>query len=309
MLDAPPPPGRGQALPRPPGVVAESAVRDEPGSARGTPRLAAVAALIGVLLLVWAVTAFVPDLALRAGRRAGLLAVPARGLVEGVVVAATSLVTIVAALLLALTLRAHVALGSLTLPLTLAALPAGAAGFTVALALSWAAGVVVPGPPRPLDGAVFGVGWLLTLCAALAEELLFRGVLQPVLARAWGIAAALVAQAALFAVAHYIGGWRDPVSLFNIFLAAIWLGLLARGTGGIAAPVLAHAAWNGAESLLFGAAPNPGPGPFGSLIDVDIAGPALLGGSPDGLNASVTATLALAALIAPLALRPRGWRR
>ena len=71
------------------------------------------------------------------------------------------------------------------------------------------------------------------------------------------------------------------------------------------APLLAHVGWNGAEALLFGASPNPGIGAYGSILDVDLAGPALLGGSADGLNASLTATAMLVMLIGSLAVVPR----
>jgi uncharacterized protein len=92
-------------------------------------------------------------------------------------------------------------------------------------------------------------------------------------------------------------------SLLNITLAGGWFGLLAWRTGGILAPTLAHAGYNWAEEMLFGATPNPGISPFGALFDVDLTGPVRLGGSADGLNASLLLTAVLAAIILPLLLR------
>ncbi len=100
-----------------------------------------------------------------------------------------------------------------------------------------------------------------------------------------------------------MGGWRDPVSLLNITLAGVWFGLLAWRTGGILAPTLAHAGYNWAEEMLFGASPNPGVGPFGALFDADLTGSVRLGGSADGLNASLLLTAVLIAIILPLLLR------
>jgi hypothetical protein len=42
---------------------------------------------------------------------------------------------------------------------------------------------------------------------------------------------------------------------------------------------------------------------FGALFDVDLVGPVRLGGSADGLNASLLLTAVLAAIILPLLVR------
>ena len=83
-------------------------------------------------------------------------------------------------------------------------------------------------------------------------------------------------------------------------------GLLALRTGGIAAATGTHVAWNALEQLLYGLDPNPGIGSFGSVIDKDLIGPALLGGSEDGLNGSLGMTAALMAIVVPLTIL--GWR-
>ena len=87
-------------------------------------------------------------------------------------------------------------------------------------------------------------------------------------------------------------------------LAGTLFGMLALRTGGLAAPVAAHWAWNCTETLALGLSPNPGVGDFGALADLDMRGSALWGGSEYGLNGSIAATFVLVALITPLLL----WR-
>ena len=62
------------------------------------------------------------------------------------------------------------------------------------------------------------------------------------------------------------------------------------------APVAAHFGWNWAETNIFGVFPNPGVDPFGSLIDFELVGAGLWGGSTEGLNASIASSFSLVAL-------------
>jgi hypothetical protein len=52
--------------------------------------------------------------------------------------------------------------------------------------------------------------------------------------------------------------------------------------------------------MLFGASPNPGTGAFGSLLNYDLVGSRLWGGSTDGLNGSLSLTLVLLLIISAL---------
>lgn len=187
--------------------------------------------------------------------------------------------------------------------LTLAALPSGVIALAVAIGLAAAAGATTQGPAPGVRWGLFLGGTLLIGAKAFGEELLFRGLLQPLLCRAWGATIGIAVAALAFTVIHVIGGWRDPVSLLNITLAGGWFGLLAWRTGGVLAPTLAHAGYNWAEEMMFGASPNPGIGPFGTFFDVELVGPMRLGGSGDGLNASPLLTLVLIAIILPLVVR------
>jgi len=82
--------------------------------------------------------------------------------------------------------------------------------------------------------------------------------------------------------------------------------VLALRAGGLAAAIGAHWAWNSCESFVFGLDPNPGVSPFGSLVDLDMAGNGWWGGSAQGLNGSAAMTIVLAALILPLWTRAAG---
>jgi len=86
--------------------------------------------------------------------------------------------------------------------------------------------------------------------APLFEEILFRGVLLPVLGTWIGPAGAVALSAALFAAAHLsLGEW------IPLFLLGLGLGLLRLRSGRLASCVLLHALWNGltfANLLLLG---------------------------------------------------------
>jgi len=184
------------------------------------------------------------------------------------------------------------------------ALGTGVGAVAVALGAAWMAGVATAaGPVAPSGLGLLATGTGLIAVQAVAEELMFRGLLQPILIRAWNAGIGIAITALGFAAVHLVGGWRDPVSLVNVCLAGVWFGVLAWRTKGVAAPMLAHFGYNWAEEMLFAAAPNPGRGAFGSIFDVDLVGPAAWGGSVEGLNASLALSFVLILLIVPLAVR------
>lgn len=149
---------------------------------------------------------------------------------------------------------------------------------------------------------LFG-GSALLLFQTASEEYFFRGWLQPVLAKHFGAISGIAGAAIAFALLHIYGGTRDPVSILNLTLGGVFFGLLAWRTGGLAAPMSAHFAWNWSEQILFGLDPNPGVATFGALTDHDIVGSALWGGSEEGLNSSLAISFVLVALIVPLIAR------
>lgn len=186
----------------------------------------------------------------------------------------------------------------------------GAAGVLTACAYAWLGGTVASGPGTRSGAMALLLGLGVVAFQAGSEEVYFRGWLQPVLQRAWGAAAAVGLSALAFALLHVFAGARTPLSIVNMVLGGVLFGLLAVRGGGIAGAVGAHVAWNATEQLVLGLDPNPGTGPFGSLLDLELAGAALWGGSEEGLNASAAMTIALLAILAPMAVlmrrRPAG---
>jgi membrane protease YdiL (CAAX protease family) len=183
------------------------------------------------------------------------------------------------------------------------ALPIGIVALLAATGLVALSGSIGTGMQAPGRGAGLLLGTLLLFVQTAGEEVYVRGWLQPVLGRAFGGFVAVALAAAIFVVLHLIVGARSPLTLFNLFLAGAWFGLLALRTGGLAAPIAAHFGWNWAESVLLGLDPNPGVGMFGAVFNLDMRGPAAWGGSPEGLNASVATSFVLVALILPLLVR------
>ena len=183
----------------------------------------------------------------------------------------------------------------------LIALACGVGGLALCVAFVWLHGSLRPAPAAAeAAAALLALGLALTLLQVGAEELLFRGWLLPAIAERLGLWLGVLLSAAAFSAFHLVGGITQPYSLVNLMLGGVWFGLLAWRSGGLVAPLAAHLGWNVAEDLGLGLVPNPGRGDFGAILDRDIVGPALWGGSDEGLNASVAMTVVLLALILPL---------
>lgn len=81
--------------------------------------------------------------------------------------------------------------------------------------------------------------------APASEELLFRGLLLPFLARRMGLAVAITASAALFSLLHF-----NLAAFMPIFLLGLALGGIYALTGRIAASITMHALFNGVNLAL-----------------------------------------------------------
>ncbi len=180
----------------------------------------------------------------------------------------------------------------------------GSLGITAALGMAILANNAAPGIGGSTTAALFLAGAALVLFQAATEEVVFRGFIQPRLSSALGPVAAITITAIAFSLLHMMGVARSPVAILNLALGGIWFGILAWRTGGLLAPVLAHFGWNATEQLALGIDPNPGVGVMGSVLNYDLAGVALWGGSEEGINGSIAMSLVLVALIVPLV-----WRR
>ncbi|MBW8785122.1 MAG: CPBP family intramembrane metalloprotease [Novosphingobium sp.] len=181
----------------------------------------------------------------------------------------------------------------------------GAGGLALTIAYAWLNGGLAPGPASAGGAGLVLLGAILTLLQVGAEELLFRGWLQPALIDKIGVPAGIAAGALLFSAFHLTAGVTAPLSFVNLALGGTWFGLLAWRSGGILAPIAAHYAWNVIEDSGLGLVPNPGLGPLGAVRDYDLSGSPLWGAGAEGLNASIGTTIVLIALILPLLPRRR----
>lgn len=79
-----------------------------------------------------------------------------------------------------------------------------------------------------------------TVLAPLFEEVLFRGVLLPVVGRRWGVSAGILVSALVFALAHLSLSEAPP-----LLALGIGLGWLRWSSGRLFSTVLMHSLWNG----------------------------------------------------------------
>ena len=88
--------------------------------------------------------------------------------------------------------------------------------------------------------------FLLVMFAPFCEETFFRGALLKGFRYSWGAVVGIAASSALFAVFHIL-----PPRMVATFVLGLWFGALAVRSGGLAAPMLAHAVNNSLVLLLF----------------------------------------------------------
>jgi len=169
--------------------------------------------------------------------------------------------------------------GALALVAMLAAVPAGHAAWQQdgGGLLAWLGAVA-------LTGAVL-------LPAALAAELMFRGVPLVALSRAFGRVPAMVLLSALFGVGHLMNPGIGLLSILNIALAGLWLGAAFFSDGGLWTATGAHLGWN-LSLAAFGAPVSGLPLPM-PWLDYSAGGPAWLTGGSFGPEGGVLASVCL----------------
>jgi uncharacterized protein len=140
-----------------------------------------------------------------------------------------------------------------------------------------------------------GVILLLLAPAALAEEVIFRGVPLVLLSRVMGRPGALVLLSVAFALAHISNPDVTARALGNIALAGILLSLAFFSPGGMWAAFGAHLGWN----LTLAALGAPVSGlPFEiPYVDYSMGGPAWLTGGTFGPEGGLLSTLAITSAI------------
>ncbi len=136
-----------------------------------------------------------------------------------------------------------------------------------------------------------GLALLLLAPAALAEEIAFRGFPIIALDRAVGRGIAIGVTALLFALAHSSNPDVTTLSIGNISVAGVLLGIALFAPGGLWAATGFHLGWNWAIVALD--APVSGINFRIPFINYDPGGPAWLTGGRFGPEGGVIATLVL----------------
>jgi len=136
---------------------------------------------------------------------------------------------------------------------------------------------------------------LILAPAALAEELMFRGLPMVVASRVLGRGRAIVVLSVLFALAHLSNPDVTVAGIGNIALAGIFLSLAFYSAGGMWTAFGAHLGWNATLAAL--AAPVSGL-PFDiPYIDYRMGSPVWLTGGAFGPEGGLLATATLAATV------------
>lgn len=131
------------------------------------------------------------------------------------------------------------------------AVPMFVVGFVMAVALSslgyWLGARPGQSPMEQLlrdSRTAILIGVLAVTVGPVAEELIFRGLIQPVLVRTLGVAAGIVLTAIPFALVHglqYAWAWQY---VLLIFAAGAMFGLIRHRTGSTATSSIVHAGYN-----------------------------------------------------------------
>lgn len=95
-------------------------------------------------------------------------------------------------------------------------------------------------PAFPLPVLVVG-GVLFAFVNAVLEEIVWRGILQDRLEPLFGVRAAIAIQAASFGIMHAHGFPRGATGVVLVVVWGVMLGVLRKRSGGLVAPIAAHA--------------------------------------------------------------------
>lgn len=145
---------------------------------------------------------------------------------------------------------------------------------------------------QDFNGIILFMFLLGFLIQGLAEEVLFRGYLQNRLKTNFGLITTLVIQGILFALFHGANPGVTFLGVFNIFLFAVFLGIIFYYTQNIWIVGGIHSAWNFVLGPIIGIEVS-GMKISTSLFNSSMNGPTWLTGGNFGLEASILTTIIL----------------
>ena len=170
------------------------------------------------------------------------------------------------------------------------------AGWTGGLVcLSLVVGVLYAGGFLAFDGwalhrlSILGYGliWLLVfLLVAVREEVMFRGYLQATLTRGLGFWPSAILVSVLFGAGHIPNAGETVVGVIGVMIRALLYCFLLRLTGSLWLGIGFHAAWDWAQSFLYGT-PQSGHLMQGHLISTHPLGAPLMSGGSVGPEGSL----------------------
>ena len=149
---------------------------------------------------------------------------------------------------------------------------------------------------------------LAFLVQGSTEEILTRGYLTQVVARRWGLIAAIVVQALFFALLHGANSGLGVLPVVNLLVFALFASMYSLAEGSLWGISAMHGIWNWAQGSLFGAIVSGDLVAHSFFISLPLPDtPDLLTGGAFGIEGSlVTTTVFLVgALVAWLRFRAR----
>jgi hypothetical protein len=193
-------------------------------------------------------------------------------------------------------------------PMIFAGVSLGALLFCAVYALLWVFGAVSFHGFGSAEGLALAIS--VSLVAAFAEEVVFRGAIYRLLEQGFGTAVALILSSALFGLIHSANPGATVESTIAIALeAGVLLAAAYALTRSLWLPIGLHFGWNFTEGGVFGAAVSGGASK--GLINASLSGPDYLTGGAFGPEASITAVVValLASLVMLILAAKRGqWR-
>ena len=133
----------------------------------------------------------------------------------------------------------------------------------------------------------YGLVWLLDfLMVGLREELMYRGYLQVTLTRGMGFWPAAILVSALFGAGHITNTGETVVGIVGVMIRALVYCWLLRLTGSLWLGIGFHAAWDWAQSFLYGT-PQSGHVMQGHLFSTHPLGDPLMSGGTVGPEGSL----------------------